>query len=161
MSEPASPERVVARLRPHGRALFWPAVALLLVVGAGAYFFGRFPLPWQNLAVLGAATLLAVLLWFVPVVRWLAWSYTITTRRTICRSGVFLRVRQDLLHGRAHDVSIRRTGMQSVFGSGDVSMNTGLDHEFVLRDVPRALLVQAALIDLIEANQIDTAARPA
>ena len=62
MSEPATPESVVARLRPHGRALFWPTLALLLIVAATAYYFGRLPEDWQNLALLGVAALLALLL---------------------------------------------------------------------------------------------------
>ncbi len=153
MSEPATPESVVARLRPHGRALFWPTVALLLIVGATAYYFGRFPEDWENLALLGVAALLALLLWVIPLLLWLGRNYTITTRRIILRSGFMVRVRQELLHSRGYDVTVRKNGMQSVFGSGDVEINTGLDRPVVLRDVPNADLVQAALHDLMEANQ--------
>src|SRR5450755_2708512 len=153
MSEPATPESVVARLRPHGRALFWPTLALLLIVAATAYYFGRFPEDWQNLALLGVAALLALLLWVVPLLLWLGRNYTITTRRIILRSGFIVRVRQELLHSRGYDVTVRKNGLQSVFGSGDVQINTGLEHPVVLRDVPGADLVQAALHDLMEANQ--------
>ena len=153
MSEPATPESVVARLRPHGRALFWPTLALLLIVAATAYFFGRFPEDWENLALLGVAALLALLLWVVPLLLWLGRNYTITTRRIILRSGFIVRVRQELLHSRGYDVTVRKNGLQSVFGSGDVQINTGLEHPVVLRDVPGADLVQAALHDLMEANQ--------
>jgi membrane protein YdbS with pleckstrin-like domain len=159
MSEPATPESVVARLRPHGRALFWPTVALLAIVGAAAYFYGHFPDSWQNFAVLGAAVLLALLLWVIPLFRWLGRNYTITTRRIILRSGSLVRVRQELLHSRGYDVTVRKAGLQSVFGSGDVQVNTGLDHPVVLRDVPKADLVQAALHDLMEANQNMVASR--
>ena len=153
MSEPATPESVVARLRPHGRALFWPTLALLLIVGATAYFFGRFPEDGENLALLGVAALLSLLLWVVPLLLWLGRNYTITTRRIILRSGFIVRVRQELLHSRGYDVTVRKNGLQSVFGSGDVQINTGLEHPVVLRDVPGADLVQAALHDLMEANQ--------
>jgi uncharacterized membrane protein YdbT with pleckstrin-like domain len=153
MSEPATPENVVARLRPHGRALFWPTVALLLIVGATTYFFGRFPEDWENLALLGVAALLVLLLWVIPLLLWLGRNYTITTRRIILRSGFIVRVRQELLHSRGYDVTVRKNGLQSVFGSGDVQINTGLEHPVVLRDVPGADLVQAALHDLMEANQ--------
>ena len=153
MSEPATPESVVARLRPHGRALFWPTLALLLIVGATTYFFGRFPEDWENLALLGVAALLALLLWVIPLLLWLGRNYTITTRRIILRSGFIVRVRQELLHSRGYDVTVRKNGLQSVFGSGDVQINTGLEHPVVLRDVPGADLVQAALHDLMEANQ--------
>ena len=158
MSEPATPESVVARLRPHGRALFWPTLALVLIVGAASYFFGRFPENWENLALLGIAALLAFLLWLIPLLLWLGRNYTITTRRIILRSGFLVRVRQELLHSRGYDVTVRKNGLQSVFGSGDVQVNTGLEHPVVLRDVPSADLVQAALHDLMEANQSMVAA---
>jgi uncharacterized membrane protein YdbT with pleckstrin-like domain len=158
MSAPATPESVVARLRPHGRALFWPTLALLLIVGATAYFFGRFPDDWENLALLGVAALLILLLWVIPLLLWLGRNYTITTRRIILRSGFLVRVRQELLHSRSYDVTVRKTGLQSIFGSGDVQINTGLEHPVVLRDIPGADLVQAALHDLMEANQSMVAA---
>jgi uncharacterized membrane protein YdbT with pleckstrin-like domain len=150
---PATPETVVARLRPHGRALFWPTVALVLIVGATTYFFGRFAEDWENLALLVAAALLVLVLWLVPLLLWLGRNYTITTRRIILRSGFFVRIRQELLHSRGYDVTVRKTGLQTVFRSGDVQINTGLEHPVVLRDVPSPDLVQAALHDLMEANQ--------
>jgi uncharacterized membrane protein YdbT with pleckstrin-like domain len=150
---PAAPESVVARLRPHGRALFWPTVALVLIVGAATYFSGRFPEEWENLALLGVAALLALFLWLVPLLAWLGRNYTITTRRIILRSGFFVRTRQELLHSRGYDVTVRKTGLQTIFGSGDVQINTGLEHPVILRDVPAPDLVQAALHDLMEASQ--------
>jgi membrane protein YdbS with pleckstrin-like domain len=147
------PESVIARLRPHGRVLFWPTLALIADVGATAYFFGRFAEEWQNLALLGVAALAALLLFLIPLVRWLGHSYTVTTRRIILRSGFAVRVRQELLHSRSYDVTVRKNGLQSLFGSGDVQINTGLEHPMLLRDVRSADLVQAALHDLMEANQ--------
>jgi uncharacterized membrane protein YdbT with pleckstrin-like domain len=161
MSTPENrvPEAVVARLRPHGRALFWPSLALIAILGAAGYFYGSFAEPWQNLAVLGAALLLALLLWLLPLLAWLGRHYTITTRRIVLRSGFFVRVRQELLHSRGYDVTVRKHALQSLFRSGDVLINTGLDHPVVLRDVPGADLVQAALHDLMELSQNPVAAR--
>jgi hypothetical protein len=48
---------------------------------------------------------------------------------------------------------VRKTGLQTVFGSGDVQINTGLEHPVILRDIPTPDLVQAALHDLMEASQ--------
>jgi len=161
MSTPENrvPEAVVARLRPHGRALFWPSLALIAILAAAGYFYGSFDEPWQNLAVLGAALLLALLLWMLPLLAWLGRHYTITTRRIVLRSGFFVRVRQELLHSRGYDVTVRKNALQSLFRSGDVQINTGLDHPVVLRDVPGADLVQAALHDLMELSQNPVAAR--
>ena len=153
------PEAVVARLRPHGRVMFWPSLALILILGATGYFYGSFAEPWQNLGVLAAALLLGILLWLIPLLYWLGRHYTITTRRIVLRSGFFVRVRQELLHSRGYDVSVRKNAMQSLFRSGDVLINTGLDKPIVLRDVPSANRVQAALHDLMELSQNPVSAR--
>jgi len=139
--------------------MFWPSLALIAILAAAGYFYGTFDEPWQNLAVLGAALLLALLLWLLPLLAWLGRHYTITTRRIVLRSGFFVRVRQELLHSRGYDVTVRKHALQSLFRSGDVLINTGLDHPVVLRDVPSADLVQAALHDLMELSQNPVAAR--
>jgi membrane protein YdbS with pleckstrin-like domain len=147
------PERVVARLRPHARALFWPSVALLVVLWLGIFYYGKLPEQWENLGVLIAMALGIILLWVIPLFSWLGRKYTITTRRIVLRSGFLVRVRQELLHSRGYDVTVRKNSLQSMFGSGNVQINTGLEHPVVLRDVPNAELVQAALHDLMEASQ--------
>jgi len=149
----APAERVVARLRPHARAMFWPSIALILVVGAACYFYGQFPESWENIGVLIGGVLLVLLLWLFPLFAWLGRNYTITTRRIVLRSGFLVRVRQELLHSRGYDITVRKTALQSAFGSGDVQINTGLDHPVVLKDVPSADLVQSALHDLMEFSQ--------
>ncbi|MEO7003217.1 MAG: hypothetical protein ABI068_15480 [Ktedonobacterales bacterium] len=78
-------ERIVARLRPHGRALFWPSVVFIAVIGAAGYFQGSFPLAWENALVPVAAALVVVLLWLLPLLSWLGKRYIITTRRIILR----------------------------------------------------------------------------
>jgi len=153
------PEVVVARLRPHSRALFFPTAALLIDIGVVSYFAGSFPENWMNLLLLAGGALLALLLFAVPVLRWLAQNDTITTRRVVIRSGVLVRSRQELLHSRGYDVTVRQAGLQLLFRSGDVLINTGLEHPVVLRDVPHAELVQSALHDLMEAGLNPIAAR--
>jgi hypothetical protein len=56
-------------------------------------------------------------------------------------------------------VTVRRAGLQLLFRSGDVRINTGLEHPVVLRDIPDADLVQSALHDLMEASLNPIAAR--
>lgn len=159
MSDAQETERVVARLRPHGRALFWPSVVLIGAAAAIGYFQGSFPAPWQNVALLVGGALVIVLFWLVPLVAWLGKRYVITTRRIILRTGFFVRIRQELLHSRGYDVTVRRNGLQSLFRSGNILINTGLDQPVVLRDVPGADLVQAALHDLMEKSLNPIAAR--
>ncbi|MBX3090980.1 MAG: PH domain-containing protein [Cryobacterium sp.] len=152
-------EHLVASLRSHGRALFWPSLVLIGGVGGMAYLYGRFAESWQNLTVLIAGALVIFLLWFLPLLNWLGRRYTITTRRIVLRRGFFVRVRQELLHSRGYDITVRKNALQSMFGSGDVRINTGLDHPVVLKDVPNADLVQGALHDLMERSINPIAAR--
>ena len=159
MSETQDTERVVARLRPHGRALFWPSVLLIAVAAAVGYFQGSFSESWQNIALLAGAALVLVLSWLLPLVAWLGTRYVITTRRIILRTGFFVRIRQELLHSRGYDVTVRQNGLQSLFRSGNILINTGLDRPVALRDVPGADLVQAALHDLMERSLNPIAAR--
>lgn len=156
------PERAIARLRPHARALVLPSWALIVIVGAAT--FGALVLPelWQSLAVLLAGVVAVGLLWVLPLLRWLSTQYLVTTRRVVLRSGLFVRTRQEVLLSRSYDVAVRQSGLQSAFRSGDVLINTGLDRPIVMRDVPRADLVQRALGDVMEASttSIATVRRP-
>ncbi|CAN5518127.1 hypothetical protein BH10ACT7_BH10ACT7_11050 [soil metagenome] len=148
-------ETVVARLRPHSRALFFPI--LLLVVVAGAFgFLSGLREEWQVIAVCVVAAVLIVAGFLAPLTRWLTTSYTITTRRIAIRSGVLVRSRQELLLSRAHDITVTRSALQSMFGSGDVRLGTAIDQPIVLRDVPSAGLVRETLHDLMERNRMDS-----
>ncbi|WP_233200640.1 PH domain-containing protein [Cryobacterium sp. M15] len=144
------PEKVIARLRPHARVLVWPTLLLFALAGGTGYFFGNMAEPWQNAAVLGGAIALAVLGWLLPLAAWLTKRYTITTRRIIFRHGFFVRTRQELLHSRGYDVSVRQNWVQAGFHSGTVLINSGLEHPLVLTDVPNVDLVQSTLHDLME-----------
>jgi len=164
MSEPRAqqeraPETVVARIRPHPRRLFWPTVLLLADAAALGYFGFSLEPGWMLWAVLAAGGLVALFGFLVPLLSWLGRHYTITTRRIVIRSGLFVRLRQELLHSRGYDVTVRRAGLQVIFRSGDVRINTGLEHPLVLEDVPDADLVQSALHDLMEDSSSTIAAR--
>ena len=152
-------ETVVARLRPHARALFWPSLFLIALSGGTAYLSTVVQEAWQETAVLAAGGALAVLFWLLPLLSWLAHRYTITTRRLVIRSGLLVRRRQELLHSRSYDLVVRQNAVQSLFRSGDVHINTGLEHPVVLHDVPGVDLVQAALTDLMEQNSNPVASR--
>jgi membrane protein YdbS with pleckstrin-like domain len=146
------PEEVIARLRPHARVLFWPSLAFIVICGLAGWFQGRLPEAWQNQAVLIVALVLVILLWLLPLLAWLGRHYTITTRRIIIRRGLFVRTRQELMHTRGYDITVRKNGVQSMFGSGDVLINSGLDRPVVLWDVPGSDLLQSTLHDLMEEN---------
>ncbi|AMM22528.1 hypothetical protein AX769_18205 [Frondihabitans sp. PAMC 28766] len=142
----------MARLRPHARVLFWPSVALVAICFFASFGAGRLPSAWMNQAVPIVAIVLVILLWLLPLLAWLGRHYTITTRRIVIRRGLFVRTRQELMHTRGYDLTVRKNGIQSLFRSGDVLINSGLDRPVVLWDVPSADLVQSTLHDLMEEN---------
>jgi uncharacterized membrane protein YdbT with pleckstrin-like domain len=147
------PERIVARLRPNARALFWPSIVLIATCGGLGYLAGQFDEVWENVLLWSTAAAVVLLLFLLPLAFWLSKRYTITTRRIIMRHGFFIRVRQELLHSRSYDVTLKRTWLQSAFRSGDVRINSGLERPVVLKDVPKADTVQRALNDLMEHSQ--------
>ncbi len=150
--EARAPERVIARLRPHARSLVLPSLALIVIAGGATYFAVTFDELWMRVATLVGGLVLAALLWLLPLLRWLSTQYVVTTRRVVLSRGLLVRTRSEVLLSRSHDVTVRRSGLQGLFRSGDVLLNTGLDRPIVLRDVPRADLVQGALGDVMEAS---------
>ncbi|WP_249776393.1 PH domain-containing protein [Leifsonia sp. C5G2] len=159
-AQPAQPpERVIARLRSNARRLFWPSLALVAAAGAVGYFAGQVEQVWEVVLLWSAAAAVVLLLFLLPLAAWLSRRYTITTRRLIIRHGFFVRVRQELLHSRGYDVQVRRTWLQSAFRSGDVLINSGLEHPVVLKDVPKADQVQRALSELMDHSQTVVAIR--
>lgn len=156
------PERAIARMRPHARALVLPSFVLVATMGAATYAALVLDELWQSLAVLAGAVLLIAVLWVLPLLRWLSTQYLVTTRRVVLRSGLFVRTRQEVLLSRSFDVSVRQGGLQRLYRSGDVLINTGLDRPVVLSDVPHADLVQRAIGDVMETStsSIATARRP-
>lgn len=145
-------ERVIARLRPHARRLFWPSIVLIAACAALGYWGVSLPEAWQRVAVLAAACLVGVLLFLLPLLSWLSSRYTVTTRRVALRRGVFVRTRQQILHHRGHDVTVTQTWLQRAFRCGTIRIHRGDHAPVVLRDVPQVDLVQSALLDLMESS---------
>ncbi|MDH6235925.1 PH domain-containing protein [Cryobacterium sp. CG_9.6] len=148
-----APEKVVARIRPHVRVLFWPTILLFAVCAVTGFYAGNLPEPWQNTLLLLGAALVILVGWLLPLAFWLTHRYTVTTRRIIFRRGFFVRTRQELVHSRGYEVTVRQTWLQSLWRSGTVSINTGLKHPLVISDIPNAELVQQVLNDLMHESR--------
>lgn len=153
------PEAIVARIRPHGRALVLPSILLIGVVGATAFFIWKLPEPWMQWAALAAAAVLVVVGFVLPVSIWLGRSVTITTRRTVVHEGGMVRHRREILHTRPVEVVVRRTPGQRLAGSGDVVLELGGERRVVLRDLPNPVLVQQALDDLMSIEHAEHVGR--
>lgn len=152
-------ERVISQMHGHPFRLFLPALLTIGASGAAAYFFGFFQEDWENWAVLAAGVAIVLLFGLLPLLFWLSTNYTITTRRVVIRRGFLTQIRQELLHSRSYDVTVRRGPFQRLFGSGDVLINAGLDSPIVLNNVQDVVLVQNVLQELMERSASSVAHR--
>lgn len=148
-----APEVVIVRLRPNARRMFLPAVIFIAWFGGMLWLTGIFRETWMVWLILLGGTAFMLLASLLPFVYWLVRRYTISTRKVVVQHGLFVRVRQELLHSRGYEITVRRTPIQSVFRCGDVSLKTATDEvPLTLRDVPNPLLVQSVLQELIEGS---------
>lgn len=150
---PAGEERVIARMRPHGRVLVVPVLVLWACAGLVALLLDRVDWPLWNVAVLTVAGIVVAVLTVVPTLAWLSRGFTFTTERVIIRTG-FGGTRRETMLSRVHDVTVRRRGLQALFGAGDVLLSTGGDRAVILSDVPSASLVQRTLSELLGARGV-------
>ena len=136
-------------MRPHARGLIVPVVVLWALAFLAMFLQGRAEWgPWNAVVLVTAGILVAAVCVF-PYLAWLSRQYTITTRRVTLRSG-FGGIRREVLLSKVHDVTLRRRGLQMLFGTGDVLISTGGERAIVLADVPSAALVLRTLNELIE-----------
>jgi membrane protein YdbS with pleckstrin-like domain len=151
---------VVVRLRRSGRHLVWPSFVFVAVSGGTGYFWGRLPVAWLNTALPIVALVLVTVFSALPLLLWLNRITIITTRRLIVKHGFVVRERTEFLLGQGSEASLRRGPLQLLTGSGDVIVHAGAEGTMILRDVPRARLVQKAVADLIdEASGVQAARR--
>lgn len=153
ISSEQATEQVLGRFRRNARVLVIPALVFIVLCGAVTYAISRVSGVTQTTVLWVSASLIGFFVVLLPFLFWLNRRYTITTRRLIIRYGFFVRTRHELLHSRGYDVIVTRTWAQTLFRSGNILINSGLDHPTVLKDVPRVELVRTALTDLMESGQ--------
>lgn len=149
-----TPELRVARFRPHARRLVWSALVVVAVAGATGYYFDNLPAGFENWMLVAAASTLIFLFALLPFLAWWTHVYTITTRRVIERTGVFVSRRRELSHVRGYTIAMRRGILQRIWGAGTLTLSNGVDAPLRLVNVPSAVLVHEVLVDQVEVNQI-------
>lgn len=147
----SEPEVIVLRVRPHARRLLLPVLVVVAVAAASGFWVGALPDAWMNvLAGMGAVALI-VLVGLLPLLSWLTHRTTVTSRRVIVRSGLFVRHRSEVQLGRVREVRTRRGLQQRLWGASDIELMFGAE-SVVVKDVPGAAVVAEALQDLMERN---------
>ncbi len=149
-----SPELRIARVRSHARTLVWPVIVLVAVAAAVGFFTGNLPAPLRDWMLWLVAGVVVVFLVLVPWLRWLARTYTITTRRVIAQEGLVRRVRRELTHTRGYTITERRGPVQRLWGAGTLILAGGVDHPMEVKNIPGVSLVHEVLSDQIEVGQI-------
>lgn len=139
-------EHVLLTTRTHAKALFLPALALVVVAGLAGYLSslpsGEHALIWRIVVWVIAGALIS---WFsiAPFLRWLVRTYTFTNRRLITRNGVFTRRGHDIPLNRISDISYEKGLVDRIFGCGTLVISDASEHGRVpLHDIPHVERVQ-------------------
>jgi membrane protein YdbS with pleckstrin-like domain len=145
-------ERVVWSTRTHVKALFVPALVLIVAAGVGGYLSS---LPddnekiWLTLIWVIAGGVIAVYsIW--PFLVWFTTTYTVTSRRLTTHKGVITRTGHDIPLARISDVSYEKDLIDRVLGCGTLVISDASEQGRVaLHDVPRVEKLQLQLSDLL------------
>jgi uncharacterized membrane protein YdbT with pleckstrin-like domain len=151
----AEDEEVVRHLHPHWVTVFWPVVRFLLIVGATSFGAAMIPAGRQQgiyrLVLLAVALVLLLVTVIVPLARWRATHYVVTTHRLLFREGILARRGRDLGLGRITDVSYTQTLWERMISSGTLTIETAGDGgATVLRRIPDSDGVQQLLNHMVE-----------
>lgn len=151
----AEDEEMQLQLHPHWKALFLPALTLIVTCGAASFLIATLPAgeaASSGRLVVGVLAALAVLTWSVrPVLRWRSTSYVVTNRRLITREGALSRRGHDLPLSRIVDVSFSHTLFERLLGCGTLVVESTSERgDLELVDIPGVEVVQAELYRLAE-----------
>ncbi|MBW3067978.1 PH domain-containing protein [Actinomyces sp. 594] len=146
-------EVVVRHMRTHPKVLLWRIIVLLTLLTAGAVASVLLPdADWRTGVVIALWVVILVALaplFILPWLRWLATTYTVTSKRVITRAGILNKTGHDLPLSRISDVQQERTITDRLFGCGSLSLQTSADEPLVLVDVPDVEMVQVEIANLL------------
>ena len=152
-------EHEVLRTRTHAKALFWPALGLVLIgaaVGAGCALIPSESRPVGQLGVALVGLVLAIWWAVIPFLRWRTTTYTVTNRRLLTRSGILSRTGQQVPLDRVVEVNLDRSLADRMLGCGTLTVVTaGEDGALVLDDIPEVEAVHAELSELLYTDPLD------
>jgi uncharacterized membrane protein YdbT with pleckstrin-like domain len=154
----AGDERSVLLVHPHWKTILRPLFLLVVTVAAAVTLLVVIPsgsaAGWGRLAV-GVVALVILLAWvLVPILRWRATTYELTTRRFRMREGIVARKGRDIPLTRINDVSFEKGPIDRLLGSGRLIVESaGENGQLRLNEIPSVEQVQATLYQLVEDEQ--------
>lgn len=141
-------ESVVFSTRTHVKALFLPALVLLVALGLAGYLTAitdSWALHWV-IWIVAIVVLLVFTVW--PFLVWLSATYTVTNRRLTTHRGVINRTGHDIPLSRISDVTYEKSLTDRIFGCGTLRVSDASDQGAIeLPDVPRVEQLQLLLSD--------------
>ncbi|MGJ9413471.1 PH domain-containing protein [Aeromicrobium sp. CF4.19] len=134
-------EDVVETTRTHVKVLLVPLLVLLVVSFVGGFAAaqaGDAGDGWVRWGVVAVSVVLV--LWFsvLPFVRWLLWTYTLTSMRIVEQKGILTREGRVIPLSRVNDVSFEKNLNDRILRCGTLIVHTASEEEgLFLRDIPR------------------------
>lgn len=150
----AEDEHVIASTRTHWKALVLPVLVLIVTCAIAGFLIAILPSGSAHTILLIIVLVVAavIVIWFAlrPFLVWLGASYTVTNRRLINRTGVFVRRGRDIPLHRINDVSYEKGVLDRMLGCGTlVVSDASTQGRSVLPDVPHVEQLQLVLTNLL------------
>ncbi len=144
-------ETIAFELKPHWRALIWPAFVLVIEVFIATWAFFAFDNIIIRWIIVGAGAF--ILIWQValPFLRWLTTQYVFTSRRIIVRRGVLTKQGRDMPLSKVNNVSFEVSVMGRILNYGTLEVESASDDgDLVINDVPNVEDIQRHVYELHE-----------
>lgn len=147
-------ENIVFSTRTHVKALFLPAIILILDAAAAGYLASLPDSDNDNkkalyIAIAVGFVLIAVWFFVRPFLRWITATYTVTNRRLTTHQGVVTRTGHDIQLARISDVSYEKGLLDRILGCGTLVISDASDLGVKLPDVPKVAERQRIISDLL------------
>jgi uncharacterized membrane protein YdbT with pleckstrin-like domain len=104
-----------------------------------------------RLIVAAVGVVAIIVVGFLPFLRWVTTTYTLTNRRFVMRHGILSRSGRDIPLTRVNDVSFEHSLIERIFRTGTLVVESGGEHgQLTLKKIPRVEYTQNQLYRLVE-----------
>jgi uncharacterized membrane protein YdbT with pleckstrin-like domain len=144
-------ETIAFELKPHWRALIWPAFVLVIEVFIATWAFFAFDSTIFRWIVVVVGVV--ILTWQValPFLTWLTTQYVFTSRRIIVRRGLLTKQGRDMPLSKVNNVSFEVSVLGRVLNYGTLEVESASDDgDLVINDVPNVEDIQRQVYELHE-----------
>lgn len=143
-------EQVQFELRPAWKTLIWPAIWLLVIIGAVAFLMGKVN-SWFDgttstimMWVIAVAALIALIVLVIrPFLFWWTTQYVFTNRRIIIRTGIVARRGRDMPLSKVNDVSFDHSVWERMLNCGTLMIESAAENgQLIIENIPDVENVQ-------------------